>query len=122
MNDWDPDQFEFPFEENEEDICRNYHGGEPFSEAANDSVTPSKAVQRERIMHHLTQVRDATSDECELALGMPHQTASARFSELKRDGRIVAVFDKAGQRVSRPTRHGRPAGVYRIPAIRSNAG
>lgn len=109
MTDWDQSEFDF------DDICRNYHRGEPFSEAANESAAPSKAIQRERILRYLAQVGSATSDESERALGMPHQTASARFSELKRDGRIVPAVDRDGKRIARPTRHGRMAGVYRIP-------
>jgi predicted ArsR family transcriptional regulator len=97
----------------EDDICRNYHGGEEFSVEANESVAPSKAIQRQRILRHLARVGNATSDETEEALGMLHQTASARFSELKRDGWIVPVLNADGKHVSRLTRHGRAAGVYR---------
>jgi hypothetical protein len=99
---------------NDDDVCRNYHGGEPFSEIANESVAPSKAVQRERIVAHIIRAGDATSDECEQALSMCHQTASARLSELKRAGTIVPVLDENGKRASRLTRHGRQAGVYRV--------
>ena len=47
-----------------------------------------------------------TCDELELKLGMRHQTASARVSELKRIG---SIFD-SGQR--RATRSGRKAAVW----------
>ena len=98
-----------------EDICRNYHARESFSEEANSSVEPSKEILRERIVDYIGRVGDATCDEAEQALSMPHQTASARFSELKRAARIVPLLDQQWKRVRRLTRHGRWAGVYRVP-------
>jgi hypothetical protein len=51
--------------------------------------------------------RGATCDEAELALGMSHQTASARISEMSR--RFLTICDSG---VTRPTRSGRAAIVY----------
>jgi hypothetical protein len=50
----------------------------------------------------------ATCDEVEMALDMKHQTASARITELKKMGRIVAL----GAEWGRPTRSGRNARVH----------
>ena len=68
------------------DICRNYHGGDENSENANGMTNKQK--DRLAIMAHLETVEDATCDEVEVALGMKHQTCSARFSEMKKDGEI----------------------------------
>lgn len=113
------DQFDFPFEEEPEDaldddICRNKHGGEQYSEAANEDVHPRKANQRGRIVAHLDKVGALICDQCAVQLGMPTQTCSARWSELKRDGTIVPVFGPDGKQATRPTRQGKPAGVYRL--------
>jgi len=106
--------FGFDFEELAEDICRNNHRGEQFSEQANDAAVGSKAAQRQKIVGFLkTEPNGATCDEVEAALCIPHQTCSARFSELKRDGVITAIFE-GDNRVSRITRNGRKAGVYRL--------
>ena len=68
------------------DICTNHHGGNAQSEAANKITNKSR--DRARILAHLATVPDATCDEVEVALGMNHQTCSARFSELKAAGLI----------------------------------
>jgi hypothetical protein len=47
-----------------------------------------------------------TSDEAEQILDLSHQTASARFSDLRVDGILVAIEE------TRPTRRSRPARVY----------
>lgn len=88
------------------DICENRHGGNPESEGANVAAASGKHRDRSIILQHLDQVGDATCDEVEVALGMRHQTCSARFSELKARGEIVAV----GKRV---TRTGCKATVYK---------
>lgn len=69
------------------DICARKHQGDAQSVAAN-KVT-NKSRDRGRILQFLANVKDATCEETETALGMHRSTASARFSELKRDGRIV---------------------------------
>lgn len=87
------------------DICARNHRGNECSKQAN-RVT-SKSLDRLRILHHLRTVTDATCDEVELALEMNHQTCSARFSELKREGIIVPT-------VKRATRTGCKAQAWRI--------
>lgn len=88
------------------DICRNNHKGNRQSVAAN------KRVPKEKIRHRLVaKIRQAhfgmTCDELVRSLELPHQTVSARLSELKLSGAIVVV----GQR---PTRTGCMASVYRV--------
>jgi len=87
------------------DVCERHHRGNDCSKAAN-RVT-DKAAGQERILNYLSTVKDSTCDEAEQQLGMSHQTCSARFSELKRDGKIIPT-------VKRPTRGGCDAQAFRI--------
>lgn len=88
------------------DPTANYHGGDPYSTAAHDSVKAHKAALRQWVFDIIAAAPEGmTSDEVEVKTGLPHQTCSARFTELKKAGRIVA-------RGSRPTRSGRMAAVY----------
>ena len=52
--------------------------------------------------------RGATTDEVEGALGLLHQTASARINEMRDWG----LLRETG--IRRPTRTGRPANVYAV--------
>lgn len=88
------------------DICAKKHKGN------NQSVTANKRVPKEKIRHRLVaKIRQSpfgmTCDELVRSLELPHQTVSARLSELKLNGTIVIV----GQR---PTRTGCMASVYRV--------
>lgn len=95
-----------------EDICRNKHGGNQFSEEANSSAYPHKSRQQARVLAFIVASGDLTADEASLTLGIPYTAASARFSELKRDGKIVpSIVD--GVQVSRLTRNNKKAGAYR---------
>jgi hypothetical protein len=87
------------------DICARNHGGNDCSKQAN-RVT-SKSIDRKLIVEYLKTVPSATCDEVEMALEMNHQTCSARFSELKREGIIVPT-------VKRATRTGCKAQAWRI--------
>lgn len=96
----------------EDDICRNYHGGNPESEEANEETIKSK--DRRRIIDALfaAGLRGLTCDELEVLLGMRHQTCSARCSELLRDGVIVRKpTGLDGTYMRRPTRTGCQAAV-----------
>lgn len=88
-----------------DDICGNRHKGNENSTAAN--ATTNKGRDRTRILEYLDSVDDATCDETEVALGMNHQTCSARFSELKRDKKIEAV-------TKRKTRSGCAATAWKL--------
>lgn len=56
----------------------------------------------------------ATCDETEIALELVHQTCSPAFTLLKKHKIICRIYDEDGKKVRRPTRSGRPAGVYRF--------
>ena len=85
-----------------------YHGGDPESTAAHDSVRDLKTRMHRRILAFGASrgPRGMTCDEAEMVLGMTHQTCSARFTELKASGQIRATDRK------RTTRSGRRAKVY----------
>jgi len=77
-----PDRFD--------DICRNYHRGNLESQEANLMAGHNKGRDRTRIFQYLeANPEGATCDRIEVALGMSHQTASARCSELLRDRWVV---------------------------------
>jgi hypothetical protein len=89
------------------DITRNYHGGNRESTEAHRSIVPLKETLRRRVISFVRSRGEhgATSDEIELALGLPHQTVSARITEGKAGGDLVP----SGRR--RLTRSGRSAAV-----------
>jgi hypothetical protein len=62
------------------------------------------------VYQYIAEHGPCTCDEFEQASGMLHQTASARFNDLKRYGVIV----KSGLRL--PTRSGRKADAYIVAA------
>lgn len=73
------------------DITSNYHGGDVYSVEAHEDTTRRKAHDRARIVAYVkAQPNGATCDEIERALLMPHQTASARVSELRAKGELTS--------------------------------
>lgn len=93
-----------------DDICKNRHGGADTSVAANESAAPSaRKIQRDRILEFIRSknAEGVTCEEVEQALGLRHQTASARIAELRRDDEIAI------QPVRRATKSGCTARVYR---------
>lgn len=88
------------------DICRNRHQGNQFSEAANESIAGVKSKLREQVYELIASSNGITCESVEALLGLSHQTASARISELKKAGRV----DVSGRA---QTKSGRTAGVYR---------
>jgi hypothetical protein len=91
-----------------DDITARRHGANPQSAAAHGSIIADKARLLRLVVAQVAQrgYVGATSDELEAALGLPHQTVSARLSEAKRAGWVVDT----GRR--RPTRSGRAAAVF----------
>lgn len=89
------------------DVTAGFHGGNPESVAANESIEDHKPTIRRRIAGyvHARGPVGATVDEIEIALGYSHQTASARVTELKQLGSLVPTGDR------RPTRSGSSAAV-----------
>lgn len=91
------------------DICDNYHGGNSYSEQAFNLTSDEfrKKLQDEIYKFLLARgVRGSTCDEAEVLLNLPHQTCSARFSQLKKDKVIIDTG------TSRKTRRNRPAAVF----------
>lgn len=101
------------FDEQLDDVCRAYHGGNEDSEAANTSIDGHKHAIREKIYQYLKESNGAICDEAEAALGLRHQTCSARITELVRAKRAYRSQEK------RKTRSGRMAAVIRVgqPAL-----
>lgn len=91
------------------DITANFHGGNKESVAAHDSIRPTKAQVRARVLSIIRSGGEAgaTSDEAESWTGLSHQSCSARFTELKADG----LIEPAGRRL---TRSGRGAMAWRL--------
>jgi hypothetical protein len=80
--------------DDDDDITANYHRGNPQSvEAHNSTPRHLRAAQRAEIYTYVFACGDhgCTSDEAEIALDMPHQTCSARFTDLKKDRAIVVT-------------------------------
>lgn len=96
-----------------DDITAGRHGGNAESAEANDSIAAVKPTLRKRVVEYVRSrgTDGATSDEIEVALGMRHQTASARITEAKQLG----LLEKTGTR--RPTRSGHSAAVLVAVAV-----
>lgn len=94
-----------------EDITKNYHKGNPQSKEAfkrlkREAAERDKQYIERAILRHGS--RGLICDEAERVLGIKHQTASARFSEMVKEGRIIRTEEV------RPTRSGCPARVHII--------
>ena len=74
------------------------------------SETTSQQIEN-HVRRNLTG--GSTCDEAEEALGLTHQTCSARFHDLSKGGRLTDTGRK------RDTRSGRPAAVYVIGMVGS---
>jgi transcription initiation factor IIE alpha subunit len=93
------------------DICRNKHGGNEMSELANAEFYKGRGALRQRVLTHLKQVTDATSDEVVIATGIVLQSVSGLMTELKRDQLVVP----GGKR---PTRTGSMAQAWKLKGVR----
>lgn len=90
------------------DICANRHGGNAESIDANVDTARKKDRDRAAILKQYRNHGPQTCAEIEAALDMPHQTCSARISELKADGLLEPTKDR------RETPTGSLARVLRI--------
>jgi hypothetical protein len=92
------------------DITSNYHHGNPRSVQAHKRTTRNKLRDQLRITKLLEGYpRGLICEEAEILLNMRHQTCSARFSEMKRDGWLVLTGEQ------RKTSTGSPADVHALP-------
>lgn len=90
------------------DICQNKHGGNVHSIAAHKSRIIQNKADRQKIFEYLSDHLDgATCDELEEALGLKHQTCSARCAALKARG---LIREDGG----RMTRSGRRAAILKV--------
>lgn len=90
----------------DDDVTANYHGGNPESVEAFDTSRATADRDRGRIVR-LAKRRGSdglTCDEAEVLLALSHQTCSARFSELKRDGVLIATNTRRLTRSRSPAR------------------
>jgi transposase len=89
----------------------NYHGGNTESAAAYVSLARDLNRLRKAVRDYVRTQGDrgATCEEIEDGLGLSHQTVSARCTEGKRDGWLLATD------VRRATRSGRSARVLVTP-------
>ena len=78
------------------DICARNHGGNAESIEANKRASSNKARHRAEILAYIKNqsAAGATCWELEVALGIAHQSCSARCSELKAEGLIVPSGEK----------------------------
>lgn len=101
---------------NPEDVSMpKYAAGSDTSFMAAENIAPLVSYLQSKVLEVILEegTRGATCDEVEIALGMPHQTASPRINELKEDdletGRPQLLYD-SGKR--RKTQHGQLATVW----------
>lgn len=91
------------------------HNGTPTSIAASASIIGSVGQQRRTVFEFVVSrgSTGATCDEIEDALGMSHQSASARLNDLSASPKLPKLLDIGPD--TRKTRSGRAAMVYRFP-------
>jgi hypothetical protein len=96
-----------------DDICARKHKGNPQSVEANKQAGSNKARDRQRVVEFIKSRGEygATTEEASEALELRYTTASARFSDLKRDGLIV----ESGR--TRKTRSGCAAAVCVVSRV-----
>lgn len=77
-----------------DDVCRDYHGDNANSKAANEHVHPTKKAMQSCIYDYISSRGKvgATCQEVERDLGLKHQTASARMAEMKVPGHEFGIF------------------------------
>lgn len=86
-----------------------FAAGSDTSRTAARMAKPSASKLRAAILEHIKTHGPATCDQIEVALGILHQTASARIREMCMTGDLRDT----GQR--RNTRTDTPAAIYDIP-------
>lgn len=90
------------------DVCAQKHGGNPESQEAHESIIDHKKIMVDKIVKlALSRGLDGvTCFEIEQELDFRRSSASARVSELRRDGVLVSTERR------RPTDSGRMARVF----------
>lgn len=73
------------------DICSNKHRGNKQSDKAHARVVPAKKSMRAKILDIIFNEGPQSCEDLDKYHGFRYTTASARLSELKRDGLIEQV-------------------------------
>lgn len=89
-----------------------HNGTGPSIDAAHSLDKVLGKMQAEVLAYVRSAPEGATCDEAEVALGLKHQTASARLNDLMKLGRVQFRYDAAGKALRRLTRSGRGARIY----------
>jgi hypothetical protein len=82
--------------DDDDDITRNYHGGNPESEAAHEDTKKHKSRDFARIIAYAKSRGDRgmTDDEAQAATSMQHQTCSARCSDLRKAAVLIRTNER----------------------------
>lgn len=93
----------------ERDITRRFHRGDHQSALAHQSIEPKKTAMQRQIHDYITSCgpKGATCAEVEKALGLKHQTASARMSEQKKPGTDFPIYWNGMKRATDGNQPGR---------------
>ena len=85
------------------DICAQKHGGSPESQDANRRTARHRSVQQARVREAIRAAGPdgMTCKELAEQWGVGMNRISGRFSELKRDGRIIRARDIRGNPIRR---------------------
>jgi len=92
-----------------EDVCSSHHRGQDTSVEAHDSIVSNKQAIKDKIRDHIKAIGAATCERCEKELALSHQTASARISEMVREGTLAISKILIGR-----TSAGRRCRVYEV--------
>jgi hypothetical protein len=89
----------------ESDVCKDYHGGAETSvQAFRDTPRAARQSQRDRVLAFIRGAGMAQCEDVEEALGLSHQSASARIADLLRDGRLVDTGMKGTTKAGKSAR------------------
>ena len=90
-----------------DDITRNRHGGNEYSEAANRHTDKNRDLNRLYFLLLARYPGGVTAQEASDLTGMPYTTCSARFTDMKK----YEWIEHCGTRL---THTGNTAGVWRV--------
>lgn len=83
------------------------------SKAAWRSVQGKRKSDKARVLAYIKN-KSSTCDEVEVGLNMLHQSASSLIGDLRVNDKVICRIVRNGRLLTRPTRTGRAAYVYRI--------
>lgn len=77
-----------------DDITARFHKGSETSRLANLKTAPRKETDRMSIMEYARTVAGLTVKDVRRVLGLEHQTASARLTDLKAAGLLIETKER----------------------------